>query len=96
MTSLNIKNFGEGIGHSIVEERKANGEFKSLSDFLRRIKDKNLNKKSMEALIKTGAMDSITPIGSDRATLLYNLDKLLTFNKEERAKETDQDSLIYP
>jgi DNA polymerase-3 subunit alpha len=89
-----IKNFGEGIGHSIVEERKANGEFKSLSDFLRRIKDKNLNKKSMEALIKTGAMDSITPIGSDRATLLYNLDKLLTFNKEERAKETDQDSLF--
>ncbi|MBY0376812.1 DNA polymerase III subunit alpha, partial [Patescibacteria group bacterium] len=89
-----IKNFGEGIGHSIVEERKTNGEFKSLSDFLRRIKDKNLNKKSMEALIKTGALDSITPTGSDRATLLFNLDKLLTFNKEERAKETDQDSLF--
>lgn len=89
-----IKNFGEGIGHSIVEERKANGEFKSLSDFLRRIKDKNLNKKSMEALIKTGAMESITPAGSDRGTLLGNLDKLLAFNKEERSKESDQDSLF--
>jgi DNA polymerase-3 subunit alpha len=89
-----IKNFGEGIGHSIVEERKANGEFKSLSDFLRRIKDKNLNKKSMEALIKTGALESITPAGSDRETLLSNLDKLLAFNKEERSKESDQDSLF--
>lgn len=89
-----IKNFGEGIGHSIVEERKANGEFKSLSDFLRRIKDKNLNKKSMEALIKTGALESITPSSSDRGTLLFNLDKLLAFNKEERSKESDQDSLF--
>lgn len=89
-----IKNFGEGIAVSIVEERKKNGEFKSLSDFLRRIKDKNLNKKSMEALIKTGAFDSITPIGSGRSTLLFNLDKLLTFNKEERSKESDQDSLF--
>jgi len=89
-----IKNFGEGIGHSIVEERKSGGEFKSLSDFLRRIKDKNLNKKSMEALIKTGAMESITPSGYDRGTLLHNLDRLLAFNKEERSKESDQDSLF--
>ncbi len=89
-----IKNFGEGIATSIIEERKANGEFTSLSDFLRRIKDKNLNKKSLESLIKTGALDSITPAGSDRSTLLFNLDRLLTFNKEERSKESDQDSLF--
>ena len=89
-----IKNFGEGIGHSIVEERKAGGEFKSLSDFLRRIKDKNLNKKSMESLIKTGAMESITPTGFNRHDLLHNLDKLLQFNKEERSKEDNQDSLF--
>ncbi|TSC70881.1 MAG: DNA polymerase III subunit alpha [Parcubacteria group bacterium Gr01-1014_46] len=89
-----IKNFGEGIATSIITERKANGPFTTLSDFLRRIKDKNLNKKSMEALIKTGALESITPKGSDRSTLLFNLDKLLTFNKEERSKESDQDSLF--
>lgn len=85
-----IKNFGEGIASSIIKERKANGKFTSLSDFLRRIKDKNLNKKSMESLIKTGAMDFF----GDRALLLYNLDRLLTFNKEERNKENDQDSLF--
>ena len=86
-----IKNFGEGIASSIITERKTGGKFTSLSDFLRRIKDKNLNKKSLEALIKTGAMDCF---GEDRAELLFNLDRLLMFNKEERIKGGDQDSLF--
>ena len=40
-----IKNFGEGISHTITAERKTNGKFKSLEDFLKRIQDRNLNKK---------------------------------------------------
>ncbi len=87
-----IKNFGEGIATSIISERKANGKFASLSDFLRRIKDKNLNKKSLESLIKTGALDSFA--NENRATLLHNLDRLLTFHKEEKNRESDQDSLF--
>ncbi len=90
-----IKNFGEGIAHSIIAERKAGGHFTSLIDFLRRIKDKNLNKKSLESLIKAGALDSFGDGSPDnRATLLFNLEYLLAFNKEERAKENDQDSLF--
>lgn len=85
-----IKNFGEGIGSSIVEERKKNGKFKSLTDFLKRIRDKNLNKKSLESLIKTGAMDAF----GERSTLLHNLDKLLTYNKEQRTQTENQDSLF--
>ncbi len=85
-----IKNFGEGISESIISERKKNGPYKSLSDFLRRVKDKNLNKKSLESLIKTGALDSL----GDRFTLLHNLDRLLTFHKEETKSETNQDSLF--
>ncbi len=93
-----IKNFGEGIAIAIITERKANGNFKSLSDFLSRIKDKNLNKKSLESLIKTGALDSLAEekfeMENYRQTLLLNLDRMLTFHKEERSKETDQDSLF--
>lgn len=85
-----IKNFGEGIAMSIIKERKEKGPFTSLSDFLKRIKDKNLNKKSLESLIKAGAMDSF----GSRADLLYNLDKLLTFNKEEVNAVKGQDSLF--
>jgi DNA polymerase-3 subunit alpha len=87
-----IKNFGEGIATSIVKERKTNGKFISLSDFLTRIKDKNLNRKSLESLIKVGGFDSL--VKEDRATLLHNIDKMLAFNKEQRASESDQDSLF--
>ena len=88
---VTIKNFGQGIATAIIEERKKNGKFKSLPDFLDRVKDRNLNKKSLEALIKSGALDSF---GIDRGILIANIETLLEYNKE-RAKEADnQDSLF--
>jgi DNA polymerase-3 subunit alpha len=85
-----IKNFGEGIGESIVSERKTGGQFKSLADFLDRIKDKNLNKKSLESLIKTGAMDEF----GERGALVANLENILTYNKEKNKNGENQDSLF--
>ncbi|MCD5381932.1 MAG: DNA polymerase III subunit alpha [Candidatus Pacebacteria bacterium] len=87
-----IKNFGEGITEAIIDERKANGPFTSLTDFLTRVIDKNLNKKSLEALIMAGALDSI---GDERGKMLHNLDTMLAFNKEKStAAESSQDSLF--
>lgn len=90
-----IKNFGAGIAESIINERKENGKFLSLEDFLKRIKDKNLNKKSMESLIKAGALDSFA-LGTQnwRNILLFNLDNLLIYNKEQRKEDGSQDSLF--
>ncbi len=51
---VTIKNFGQGVSTAIIDERKKGGQFKSLADFLGRVKDRNLNKKSLEALIKVG------------------------------------------
>ena len=85
-----IKNFGEGIAHSIITERKKNGPFKTLSDFLKRITDKNLNKKSLESLIKVGALD----LFHDREELLHNSERLLAFHKEENKNQSEQDSLF--
>ncbi|TSC67155.1 MAG: DNA polymerase III subunit alpha, partial [Parcubacteria group bacterium Gr01-1014_72] len=73
-----IKNFGEGVAHSIIEERKRAGRFASLSDFLRRIKDRNLNKKSLEALVKSGALDEF----GERGQMLANIDRILLYGKE--------------
>lgn len=84
-----IKNFGEGISKVITKERKENGKFKSLEDFLTRIQDRNLNKKSLEALIKTGAMDSF----GERGKLLANMDVLLEYNKHSIGNK-NQDSLF--
>ena len=86
-----IKNFGAGITETIVEERKENGPYQSLSDFLSRIHDRNLNKKSLEALIMTGALDRF----GERGQLYGNVDRLLAFNREQSAgKEASQDSLF--
>ncbi|HXK35345.1 MAG TPA: DNA polymerase III subunit alpha [Candidatus Paceibacterota bacterium] len=77
-----IKNFGEEIGKAIIHERKLGGAFKNLADFLTRIQHKNLNKKSLEALIQCGAMDNF----GERACLLGSIEDLLRFNKEGNQK----------
>ena len=85
-----IKNFGEGIANVIIEERKKRGRYKSLSDFLDRVKDKNLNKKSLEALIKAGAMDEF----GERGQMLANVENMLAYSKEVSKLSADQDSLF--
>jgi DNA polymerase-3 subunit alpha len=85
-----IKNFGEGIANTIIENRKQKGKFTSIADFLERITDRNLNKKSLESLIKTGAFDSL----GDRSELFYNLEKLLAYNKEIAKGDSSQASLF--
>jgi len=87
---VTIKNFGEHIGEVIVNERKANGKFTSMQDFLERVIDRNLNKKSLESLIKVGAFDAF----GERGLFLGNLENLLGFNKENNSKLDSQDSLF--
>lgn len=88
---VTIKNFGQGVSTAIIEERKKNGPYKSLADFLDRVRDRNLNKKSLESLIKAGALDCF---GEDRGVLLANIDLMLEYNKEGEKNHGDQDSLF--
>lgn len=53
-----IKGVGEKVVENIIEAREAGGPFKTLQDFCARVSDKALNKKTIEALIKSGAFDS--------------------------------------
>lgn len=87
---MTIKNFGEGISHAIIKERKERGVFKSLEDFLERVTDRNLNKKSLEALIKCGALDEL----GERGAMNTNIDLLLERNKESAKAPVNQDSLF--
>ncbi|NMC51845.1 DNA polymerase III subunit alpha [Candidatus Kuenenbacteria bacterium] len=86
-----IKNLGEDIIETIIKERKKNGKFESLADFLVRIHSRNLNKKSLESLIKAGAMDEL----GERNQMLNNMEKILAFVKSnEREINTGQFSLF--
>lgn len=87
----NIKNFGEEIGKAIIAERKARGPFETIESFLERITHRNLNKKSLEALIMCGAMDRF----GERGVLCANIENLLAFHKGVTSSNaTAQDSLF--
>jgi DNA polymerase-3 subunit alpha len=85
-----IKNLGGDIGEAIIEERKKNGKYTSIGNFLDRVKHKNLNKKSLEALIKSGSMDEL----GERGQLLANVEDMLTYNKEGNKNNQNQISLF--
>jgi len=56
---LAIKNLGKGIITSIINSRKREGDFTSFYDFCKRLSGRELNKKAIESLIKSGALDSL-------------------------------------
>jgi len=86
-----IKNVGKNVAGEIVEERKRNGKYKSLTDFVERIRTKDLNKKSLESLIKGGAMEEF----GERNRLLANVENILSYSKDfQRQADSSQASLF--
>lgn len=86
-----IKNVGYNIVEQIIEERKKNGQYKSIQDFVSRVNGKVLNKKSLESLIKSGAFDNL----EERNKILHNLEKLLQWSKDDKKiKESGQKGLF--
>lgn len=86
-----IKNVGEHIVDVIVSERKNNGPFRSLEDFLERIDDKDLNKKSLESLIRSGSLDRF----GDRNQMMYNCDKLLSYAKQVSSERNGNQQSLF-
>jgi len=62
-----IKGVGRGVIESIVQQREANGPYSSLLDLCRRVDQHRLNRRVLEALARSGALDAL---GANRATLL--------------------------
>jgi len=79
-----IKNVGDKAAHLIVEERKKNGPYQSLEDFLRRFDSSVLNKKVLESLIKGGALDRF----GERNALLASLEQILKFIQTAQKKKS--------
>ena len=72
-----IKNVGENVVEAIIAAR-AGKPFASIEDFIERVRHKDLNKKSLESLIKSGALDDI----GERNQMLINLDAILEYSKQ--------------
>jgi DNA polymerase-3 subunit alpha len=54
-----IKSIGRPVIDAIVQERKRGGIYKSLTDFIERASGKEINKRTIESLIKAGALDGL-------------------------------------
>ncbi len=70
-----IKNVGAGVSEKIVEERKTGGPYVSLEDFLKRLTGRILNKKVIEALVKSGGLDRF----GERNQMLSAIEQILKF-----------------
>lgn len=73
-----IKGVGAHIAEEIIEERKKNGKYEDIIDLIERIQDKDLNKKSIEALAMSGSFGGMI----ERNKVLQNIESLLSYSKE--------------
>jgi DNA polymerase-3 subunit alpha len=87
-----IKGVGEGAVEAIVSERRARGDFASLEDLCRRLDLSKVNRRVLEALIKSGSLDGLA---ANRATLMKRLDAALALGEQNsRANETGQHDIF--
>lgn len=89
-----VKGVGVAAVEEIIRARDADGPFKSVEDFAKRVSNSKVNRKAWEALIKSGGFDSL----GDRSDLLFNLDTILAFSsklqKEALSGQTDMFSAL--
>jgi DNA polymerase III subunit alpha len=87
-----VKNVGFGAVESIVEARKNGGPFKDLFDFVSRVDLRLVNKRTIENLIMSGAMDSLGP---NRASMLAAVESAVNFgSSSQKEAETGQSTLF--
>ncbi|MFH0863698.1 MAG: DNA polymerase III subunit alpha [Candidatus Gottesmanbacteria bacterium] len=80
-----IKNVGEAAIETILAARQKEGNFKSLTDFCYRVDLQKVNKKTLESLIKAGAMDAF----GKRSSMLASIYKIMEENHRLK-KQQDQ------
>ncbi len=86
-----IKNVGEGPVQEILRARQEGGPFRSITDFCERVDLRKVNRRSLESLIKVGALDA----WGEREQLLAAIDQMQALSKSVwEAKDIGQTSLF--
>ncbi|MBN2317815.1 MAG: DNA polymerase III subunit alpha [Acidobacteria bacterium] len=89
---LAIRNVGEGVIQSVLEYRNKNGKFRSFFQFCEEVDSRSLNKRVLESLIKSGALDSLL---WKRSQCMEMLDTALEYGqKARRDRESGQRGLF--
>ena len=86
-----IKGVGTNIATELIKEREGNGPFKNLIEIVERVQCRDLNKKSLEAMGKSGALDDLT----ERNRLVENMEVILAYSKQyQKTVASGQTSLF--
>lgn len=89
---LAVKNLGRGIIEDIVSERNSGGKYSSFTDFCRRAYGRELNKRTLESLIKCGALDNL---GVNRRQMISEYENILSsIDSDNRRNLSGQMSLF--
>jgi DNA polymerase-3 subunit alpha len=89
-----IRNLGEGAIRLLIESRRQDGAFTSLADLCDRLPGNQLNRRALEALIHSGALDALHPEGN-RAQLMADLDLVQEWaSARARDRASGQGSLL--
>ena len=87
-----IKGVGRAMVEAVIAERKANGSFSTLTEFCRRVNHDKINKRSLLAMIKAGAMDGF---GDSRRGLSEQLEEAMaSADQEAKAKAAGQNDMF--
>jgi DNA polymerase-3 subunit alpha len=91
-----VKGVGQGAVEAILESRRDEGEFTSIYDFCRRVDSQRVNRRVLEALVKSGAFDDTMKAGGlSRAQLFAALDAAVERGAQvQRDKKSGQTSLF--
>ena len=86
-----IKNVGLGAVEPIVAERAKGGEYSSIEDLCRRADLSGLNRRTLESLIKAGALDCL----GNRGSLVQNIGSIMSLaQREQRLRDTGQSTMF--
>ena len=86
-----IKNVGPGAVEPLVAERAKEGEYVSIEDLCRRADLSGLNRRTLESLIKAGALDCL----GSRGSLLQNISSIVSLaQREQRLRDTGQSTMF--
>ena len=88
---LVIKGLGSEVIATIINERDKNGPFVDLASFVTRVEHRAFNKKSLEALVKSGALDRF----GERKELIENMDRILMFHKHVQLQKSQNQSSLF-
>ncbi len=87
-----LKSVGRPVIEAVVEERNLHGRYKDLKDFISRLSNKEVNKRTIESFIKSGAFDSFH--ANRRQMMMVYLQVIDQVNQEKKSAMTGQMSLL--